>query len=58
MSTMGESEQDDSTAQAPEIDAADARLGSCGCVDYHYADCPLRTGSVSLDEDYYEGDYE
>lgn len=26
----------------PERD--DWTLGPCGCVDYHYADCPLRTG--------------
>jgi len=21
-------------------------LGPCGCVDYHYSDCPLRTAAV------------
>lgn len=32
-------------------------LGSCGCVDYHMADCPTRTGYT----DYYaqaERDYD
>lgn len=31
---MGEPESDD-----------DETLGPCGCVDYHTADCPTRTGS-------------
>lgn len=30
-------------------------LGPCGCVDYHYADCPLRTGGSDMTvEDYYD----
>lgn len=32
-------------------------LGSCGCVDYHMADCPLRTNLSNL-ELTYEGDDE
>lgn len=36
----------------------DGTLGSCGCVDYHYADCPIRTSHYSPDEldDWYESD--
>lgn len=29
-------------------------LGPCGCIDYHMADCPLRTGSI---DSYYQ-DYD
>lgn len=32
-------------------------LGSCGCIDYHMADCPLRTNRYPMDvvepNDYY-----
>lgn len=28
-------------------------LGSCGCVDYHYSDCPIRTGGSSMTMDDY-----
>lgn len=42
------------TGNEPEItgeenDDYDDTLGPCGCVDYHYADCPLR--------DYTQGSY-
>jgi hypothetical protein len=31
------------------------RLGPCGCVDYHMADCPIRTGGAPVDEsDWYD----
>ncbi len=26
------------------LDDEDYTLGSCGCTDYHMADCPIRTG--------------
>lgn len=34
----------------------DDSLGPCGCVDYHMADCPLRTSSADLEfeEIYFE----
>ena len=38
----------------------DGSLGSCGCVDYHYADCPTRqpvTDYLPDYEDYEEDDY-
>lgn len=28
----------------PEEMERHTELGSCGCIDYHYADCPIRTG--------------
>ncbi len=31
----------------------DDALGSCGCVDYHYADCPTRTGGSGMTADDY-----
>ena len=38
-----------------DTDDDDGSLGPCGCVDYHYADCPLRTGVNSYGD---ESDYE
>jgi hypothetical protein len=31
-----------------EMGNCEDTLGPCGCVDYHMADCPLRTDSISL----------
>ena len=36
-------------------DDDDGVLGSCGCVDYHYADCPTRQGVNHYGD---ESDYE
>jgi len=30
-------------------------LGSCGCIDYHYADCPTRQGGTGYGDEF---DYE
>lgn len=27
----------------------DETLGSCGCVDYHMADCPIRTAHFDME---------
>lgn len=26
-------------------------LGPCGCIDYHYSDCPVMTGLTTIAED-------
>ena len=33
-----------SRVQPEQEDEGDGTLGPCGCSDYHYADCPTRTG--------------
>jgi hypothetical protein len=39
-----------------EDDEDDWTLGSCGCTDYHMADCPTRTASTD-NYDYEEEDW-
>ena len=34
------------------------KLGSCGCTDYHMADCPTRTGSYEYNDEPNEPDEE
>ena len=34
-----------------DLDDDDGSLGPCGCIDYHYADCPTRGGVVANDYD-------
>lgn len=38
----------------------DGSLGSCGCTDYHFADCSTRTGYIDCTDEYgrYELDYD
>lgn len=36
-------------------DDDDGSMGSCGCIDYHYADCPTRGGVFAND---YDPEYE
>lgn len=36
----------------------DGTLGPCGCVDYHVADCPTRTGSHDYWSDHEFREYE
>lgn len=41
------------------LDEGDGTLGPCGCIDYHYADCPTRAGAHddSPEPDDYEPDW-
>lgn len=41
------------TGAEPQITGEDETLGSCGCVDYHLADCPIRTGGNGMTADDY-----
>jgi len=46
-------------ARETEDDHGNETLGSCGCTDYHMADCPLRTGNHESNptDDYDPYDY-
>jgi hypothetical protein len=47
---------DDPNEDVPLIRGTDdGSLGSCGCIDYHYADCPTRGGVNAYGD---ESDYE
>ena len=41
-------------AKKEEVDD-DHTLGACGCIDYHYADCPTRQGGTGYGDEF---DYE
>ena len=45
--------------QPNDDDQGSESLGSCGCTDYHMADCPTRTGNYERDpmDDYDPYDY-
>jgi len=46
-------------ANGSDDDQPNETLGSCGCTDYHMADCPLRTGNHESNptDDYDPYDY-
>lgn len=53
------------TGNEPQITGEDDTLGSCGCIDYHYADCPIVTSRADrnlfeeeLEERWYEDFYD